>query len=204
MAVNATLTPADAFEDRLEWTSSNPEIATVAEDGTVTGIAPGEVTISTHSTDGTEITGSIELTVKIAVKELTVSPDIWDGLKGETFTLTATVLPEDATDKSLSWTSSDPEIASVDDEGNVTLLEKGNCVITVTTLDGTDLSAECHVTSSTGITEIFGDGAANIDVYTLGGIMLKHNCTVEELKELEPGVYIISNGAERKKVIIRN
>ena len=64
---------------------------------------------------------------------------------GETAVLTATVLPENATDKAVTWSSSDPEIASVDENGTIEALAKGDAVITVTTTEGGKTS-ECAVT----------------------------------------------------------
>lgn len=72
--------------------------------------------------------------------------------EGETLQLTATVMPEDATDKSVTWASSDEAVATVDQNGLVTAVAPGTATITATTIDGSDLSATCEVTVNTPAT----------------------------------------------------
>ena len=74
--------------------------------------------------------------------------------KGETAVLKASVLPEDATDKSVSWKSSNTTIATVDAEGNVKAVAKGTATITATAKDGTGISASCTVTVKQPVTKI--------------------------------------------------
>lgn len=70
---------------------------------------------------------------------------------GETIPLLATVLPEDATDKTVTWASSDENVAMVDENGLVTAVAPGTATITATTNDGSDLNASCNVTVLQGI-----------------------------------------------------
>ena len=88
--------------------------------------------------------------------------------EGATLQLTATVLPEDATEKSVSWTSSDESVATVDDNGLVTMQGDGTATITVTTTDGSDLSTTSTVTLlPVGVKgDINGDEEISIDDVT--------------------------------------
>ena len=138
-----TLNPTNADVESLEWKSSDPSIASV-EDGVVTGLAVGktDVTITVNG-----ITASCEVKVKekfIPAESVSLSEVIAALPIGGTLTLIATVLPENATDKSVTWTSSAPEIASVE-EGVVTGHSKGSATITVRTVNGGH-TAECRVT----------------------------------------------------------
>ena len=109
-----------------------------------------------------------QLSLDVTSQELSV---------GESFTLTATVLPDNATDKTLTWTSSDPSVASVNG-GVVTAVAPGTAVITATTTDGSNLSATCTVTVLGPIQpgDANGDGITNTsDVITLIYFLLTNN-----------------------------
>ena len=89
-----------------------------------------------------------DITIKsntISVTRVDMSPSSATMKVGETLTLTATVTPDDATDKSVTWSSSDDKIATVDEDGTVTAVAEGEAVITVKTTDG-GYTAECKVT----------------------------------------------------------
>ncbi|MDR2465980.1 MAG: Ig-like domain-containing protein [Prevotellaceae bacterium] len=142
-ALTAAVTPNNATNKTLEWTSSSAEIASVA-DGTVTAVAAGEAVITVRAADGGK-TASCTVTVTevvIPAAEVRLSVSYTILAPGETFALTATVAPDDATNKTLAWTSSNAEIASVAD-GTVTAVAVGEAVITVSTENGK--TAACMV-----------------------------------------------------------
>lgn len=158
LTVNAQLTPADAFEAGLEWASSNPEVATVAADGTVTGVAPGSVTVTARATDGSEATASIDLTVMIAVRELTVSPRELSLEMTREAALAVTVTPADATNTDVVWSIAEgEEFVSLGENGTVTGLKPGVAKIAVTAADGCGASDTCVVT----VTYLRGDANGN-------------------------------------------
>ena len=141
----ATVLPTDADNKEVIWSSSDETVATV-QGGVVTTLKVGETVITATTTDGTDVSASCTVTVKpILVSSVTLDKQTAEVLRGETVTLIATVLPTDADNTTLVWTSSDETVATVLD-GVVTTLKAGEAVITATTTDDSDLSASCTVT----------------------------------------------------------
>lgn len=142
-----TTEPADIEGLTLSWSSSDESIVSV-EDGTVTAVAEGTADITVSGGDNVsatcKVTVSPEEEVEIEAESITLSTASADMLIGESLTLTATVLPENTTDKTVTWTSSESSIAGVDDNGTVTAVSAGTAVITATTVNGR--TAECTVT----------------------------------------------------------
>lgn len=134
--LKATLTPADAIEP-VVWSSSDEAVATVS-DGKVTAVDAGKATITVRAGDKS---ASCEVTVSIPSESITLDRTDLALNKGQSFKLTATVTPEDATD-ALEWTSSDEAVATVSSDGLVTAKAGGKTVVTVKA--GT-LSATCNV-----------------------------------------------------------
>ena len=139
--------PEDAEYESIEWASSDTGVATVDSEGVVTGVAVGTAEI-TAMVDGKAASSRISVT-GIPVESVTLEPTELRLNEGETHTLTATVLPEDATDKGIKWSSADTDIATVDGTGLVTAVSAGETTITVTTDDG-GKTATCMVTVSKG------------------------------------------------------
>ena len=146
LALTATVAPEDATNKAVTWTSSDESVAIVSDEGVVTGVAAGNAVITVTTTDGGfTATCSLEVTAAtVAVTGVTVSPTSDTIAVAETLTLTATVAPENATDKSVTWSSSDDTIATVSDAGVVTGVAAGNATITVTTTDGS-FTATCAI-----------------------------------------------------------
>ncbi len=149
VALSATVSPAEASQV-VKWTSEDNGIATVdGASGVVTGVAAGSVKITATTKDGTQ-SASATVTVEdpnapIEVSGVSLSETSKSLKVGESFTLSATVSPEDATDKTVSWASSDKTVATVDASGLVTAKRPGTTSITVTTKDG-GKKADCTVT----------------------------------------------------------
>lgn len=120
---------------------------------------------------------------------------------GETLQLEATVLPEDATDKTVIWNSSNEEVASVTENGLVTAISQGSA--TITAICG-EAVAECEIVvlDDAGIESLFTNPDLKISIYSLDGTLIKKDCTVEELKLLNKGIYIIVSGKDRYKISI--
>ena len=146
--ITATVLPEDATHPELTWLSSDDTVVTV-EDGVITGLKSGEAFIYATADDvaSNQCTVTVEGEIPIVPVESVILQETTISLNtGGTFTLVATVLPENATDKSVTWESSAPAIVSVED-GVVTGIVPGSSTITVTTVDG-GFTAECNVTVS--------------------------------------------------------
>ena len=145
VTLTATVAPADASDKTVIWTSSDEAIATVVN-GVVTPVALGTATITVKTVDG-DFTQNCELTVSsdiISVTGVSLSENTASLTIGESLTLTATVAPANASDKTVVWTSSDESIATVAN-GVVTPVAVGAATITVKTVDG-DYTQNCELT----------------------------------------------------------
>lgn len=131
--LECTLVPVDATDAEIKWTSSDDKIATVDENGLVTSIALGDVTITAQSK---EIKASCDIKVVIPVTKLGLywTPDAV--AKDKSINLRTYTTPRDATLKEVKWTSSDNSIARVDENGALTGVSLGKTTITATTLNG--------------------------------------------------------------------
>ena len=112
-------------------------------------------------------------------------------------------MPENASEPRIEWKSTDPSIATVSQVGHVEILKEGTCRIIAYATDGSDVSAECIITCNSGIESIFADRTDHISVYTSGGLLVKKDCSSDDLKSLVPGIYIITTETKIIKVIIR-
>jgi len=188
LTLTPTVLPDTATDKTVTWTTSDETVATVDANGVVTALAAGEATITATANDGSGVTGTCTVTVSeptVAVTSVTVEPTELNLNVNDSATLTATVLPDTATDKTVTWTSSDETVATVDANGVVTAVARGEATITVTTFDG-DFTASCTVTvlpanytvnyavvngtwaddSTANKTEIVADGSKPADVPT--------------------------------------
>ena len=141
LANYVTVSPTNASNKGLTWSSSNTGIATVNSKGVVTAKKTGKVTITVKTVDG-GFTATITITIteapvnNVEVNSVTVSPSTLEMVIGETKKATATIEPANATNKTLTWTSSDPNVVTVDANGNITAKGKGTATITVKTNNG--------------------------------------------------------------------
>jgi uncharacterized protein YjdB len=143
--LSATVLPDNATDRSLLWESADSGTAGVDAAGRVTGCRVGTTTITVTSTDGA-VTATCNVTVDpIRVTGITISDSTAALLVGDEMLLNATVSPDDATDQSYVWSSSDPSVASVDQSGKVAALKIGTATITATSVDG-GFAASCVVT----------------------------------------------------------
>ena len=144
--LKATVEPQNATNNTVTWSSSNPEFATV-DNGVVTAVSAGEATITVTTEDGGK-TATCKVTV--TPKTVPVSSIQVQGAAsiyvGDTAKLTATITPDGASNKAVTWDSQNKDIATVDQQGNVKALKAGTATITATAQDGSGISGSCVVT----------------------------------------------------------
>ncbi len=147
--LTATITPANATNQNVTWSSNAPSVATVNSSGNVTAVAPGTATITVTTEDGKK-TATCAVTVAAAtvpVTGVTLSQSqahLYYNGTPNTLALTATVAPDNATNKVVAWTSSNSAVATVDGGGNVTAVAPGTATIAATADGGK--TATCLVT----------------------------------------------------------
>ena len=185
LTIIATITPADADDKSVTWTTSDEAIATV-DNGTVVALAPGKVTI-TATAGGKNATCVVTVEERfIPVTEVVLNYTEATIEVGEKLALQATVLPENATKKTIVWRSSSSKIATVRN-GNVSGVAEGTAIITA---KSGDIEATCVVTVKLpdGIDNVAND--EHMDIYDLTGRPVKLNA--KSTKGLEQGIYIIN------------
>ena len=137
--LTATITPDNASNKSINWESGNTGVATVDTSGKVTAVAQGTTTITATAADGSGKSAECSVTVKeaanVPVESVSLDKTSLGLTEGETTQLTATVEPEDASNKNVTWESSNTNVATVNN-GEVTAVSAGTATITVTTVDG--------------------------------------------------------------------
>ena len=145
--IEAEVSPDNANDPTLKWESSDTSVATVdSETGEVTGISRGTVTITATANDGQGAKATCQVEVKQQVTSIELNETEITLYVRDEETLEAKISPDNANDPSVTWSSSDPEVATVDQEGKVKGISKGEAVITATANDGSGVKAECKVT----------------------------------------------------------
>ena len=178
LQLTATVDPNNASYPDVTWSSSDESIATVSDNGVVTGIAPGSATI-TATADGVD--GTFSLTVNtIPVQSISIKGEGSIEIGG-TSQLTCEFTPTNATNKNVTWTSSDESVATVSESGLVTGVGAGSATITATSADG-NKSAEMTVTVSavpvTGISIVDAPQTLKVgESYTLESVITPANAT---------------------------
>ena len=166
-SLSATVTPENAEEKAVGWNSNNMSVVTVDKDGKITAVGKGSAEVFCFLKSNGEVFAKCSVTVQIPdtqpeptkpeqkptepevvkVSGITLNPDISLKIEeGNSSKITATVVPSNATNSSVKWVSSSPDVATVDDSGNVTALKEGSTTITCTAVDGSGVSASCPVT----------------------------------------------------------
>ena len=181
LTLTATVVPDNATK-AITWSTSDASIAAVDANGVVTAISAGTATITAMAGDKVAL---CQVTVEnIAVSGITLSQSAASLLKGELLTLTATVVPADAFDKTVTWSTSDESIAAVDGNGVVTAVAEGTATITAT---AGGHSAACLITVEKGV--------------AVSGITLQDRAFLVEGEVLSLTANIVPNNATNKTVI---
>ena len=166
------LTPSfDPAATDIVAVNSNTEVALIKVINNrvqVLAVKPGRAVVTVRSADGKAVPDSCVVIVKgIQAESIALDQTEAEMTEGNVLQLTATILPDNATIKTVSWHSDDEAIAIVDASGLVTAVAPGTATITATTQDGTSLSASCQVTVTKSVTpgDVNGDNKVNVSDY---------------------------------------
>ena len=172
--LSCTVEPKNSTQKDVVWESDNTKVVTVSNYGELTAKGNGTTKVRCYVKENRSIYAECVVTVDLSSKEPDAKPeptkpepkptepiepevvkvsgislDQSKGLElveGNSSKITATVVPSNATNSSVKWVSSSPDVATVDDNGNVSALKEGSTTITCTAVDGSGVSATCHVT----------------------------------------------------------
>lgn len=154
--LTATVSPEDATDKTVTWSSSKDDVASVSEEGMVTALKAGTTTITVTSKSNNTVKATCNITVNdkvIPVTSVSLNATTKTVTEGDSFTLTATVLPENATDRTVTWSSSNTSVATVNN-GVVNTLKDGTATITATSNSNSSKKATCSVTVEKAAAEV--------------------------------------------------
>ena len=152
-----TVSPSNAANNTLSWLSSNTAIATVSSSGLITSVAVGSATITVQSTDGSNISRTISISVStntITITSIVLAPSSASLTPGATTQLSSTIMPSNANNKTLNWSSSNTAIVVVNSSGLVTAIASGTANVWATSTDGSNQTGACIITVSVPATSI--------------------------------------------------
>ena len=152
--LTALVSPADAWDQRVNWSTSDPAVAAVSATGFITARAAGTATITVSALDGSGASASFALMVLQHVTGIALDTTSVTLNVGEKHQSIATVLPADASNPSLEWTTSDAAVAAVSQTGEITALSRGTATVTAAATDGSGVTAICAVTVLQPVTGI--------------------------------------------------
>ena len=182
----STIDPKDAFNAKLSWKSSDEKVLTVDANGNVRAVGMGSATITCTTTDGSNLSQSQTFKVIQGVTAVTANER---GsiliFAGKSTTLHVTVKPDEATNKSVEWSSNDSSIASVDSTGTVTAKRAGVTYITATAKDGSNKSCRFNILVEPALPitiDSLGFGVYNANLL---GITVRNYCSRTAIKNFD-------------------
>ena len=177
------ITPSDAENKNVRWSSSNTKVATVSSSGVIKAAGNGTCKITATTTDGTNLSASFNITVNIKATKITMDKTKIELTTGkETEKITSSIEPSIA-NKAVKYTSSNTSIATVSSDGVVTAAGSGTCRIIATTTDGSKVTASCDVT---------------VDIKTTGMKLDKTNYTFNKAETIKINPVITPSKASKK------
>lgn len=155
--LTATITPENATNQDIIWGTDNSTVAEISGEGVVTAKAPGSAVVTVTTVDGAKTAACTVIVIPdvVEVAGVTIDKTQLELKVEEKASLTAIVLPENATNKDITWSTDNPTVAEVSGEGMVTAKAPGSTVVTVTTVDG-EKTAVCTVTVIPDVVEVAG------------------------------------------------
>ena len=166
LQLGTEITPEDATIKQVAWNSRNPKVATVDENGLVTGVSRGSTVIEAKTTDGTNLTAAYNLGVTQDATEITIrEEEVTVATKRSAPSLHVTLLPQNASNRRVLWSSSDETIATVNAYGSITGRKAGECIVTCYSESNPEVSATIPVHVIQMVTDIQYTTPAGLSFY---------------------------------------
>ncbi len=178
------ITPKEASNHKLIYSSSNPKVATIDDTGVIQAIKSGETTITVKAEENS-VQNQIKINVYSKVTGIALDQkDIYIAV-GDTFKINAYIQPDDADDKTIIYSSSNTEIATIDNNGIITAKTEGETSIIATSNENSNIKQECKLTIVRKMedSEIHIDSSLNVNSLEISGIDYSKN-TVSDIKQL--------------------
>ena len=222
--LSATITPADATVKTLYWSSDNPKVASVGQNGLVHGLSDGEATITAKAIDGSGVVATCHVTVgEIIAETLELDPAEITIAPYASAVITPIYTPTGISNTNFEWTSSNEGVARFkkNDNGTITVLgiADGEAIITCHTTDGSDLTATCTVTVGTGtgvegvsstaakvrgengVIRVEGVDGARVEVFNTAGVCI-YSGTDTEIYVPQRGLYVVKVAGRATKLAL--
>ena len=163
VTLTAAITPTNATTKAVTWSSSNTAVATVSTSGVVTGVVAGKATIKATATDGSGIVGNKEITITRPASAITINGTA-SVFIGKTITLTPVVSPTSATTQTVTWSSDNTAVATVNTSGVVTGIATGQATIKATATDGSGITGSKTISVTQPVASIAISGLTAVQV----------------------------------------
>ena len=199
LQLGTTVTPENATIPQVTWSSRNPKAATVDENGTVTGVARGEALIEAKTVDGTNLTAQYYLNVTQDVTGIEIrEEEVTVQTKRNSPQLHVTLLPQNASNRKVTWTSSDETVATVNMYGSVSGRKAGECIVTCSSVSNPEISASIPVHVIQPVTDIQFRTPAGLSFYIgesrqLEWMVLPEDASIQDVtfKSRKPKVAVV-------------
>ena len=221
--LSATITPSNATLKDIYWVSDNPAIASVDQNGKVTGQKKGITTITAMAIDGSGVKATCKVSVATIIAEnLTLNPSELTLAINQLAKITPVITPDNATSTSLEWSTSNAGVApfKANSDGSITVLgaADGVAIITCRTTEGSDLTATCTVTVGTGavdgieadavtvrgengVIRVEGAEGARVEVFNTAGVCI-YSGTATEVPVPQRGLYVVKVAGRATKLAL--
>lgn len=203
LQLSVDITPADASFPNISWDVIEGECLSIDDTGLITAHYVGKAVIQVTVQNAIS---SVQSEINIFVVNLSVNGPQGELSVGSTEQLSADFIIPDQTveDLTISWSSSDEKVATVDNNGIVTAIGEGTATITVSLEEYPDIKSSYVVTvvEDAGVESLLAYPNSKISIYSTDGTLIRRDCMAEELKSLAKGIYIIVSGKARYKISI--
>ena len=180
--LQVTIHPQEASNNKLEYISSNPQVATIDNEGNIKAISSGTTIITVKSPEY-GVQSEIQIQVYSKVTGIMIDQKDINMVVGDNFKINAYIEPDDANNKNVIYKSGNEEIATIDENGIITANKEGNTIVTISSEENNEIKQECKLTVVRKMEdyEIHFDSSLNINSLEVSGIQYDSN-TVLDIK----------------------